>query len=586
MLEIGASKVDITIFKENVGMLGYGIYYNVVKGIATPIYVRAFVLRRDGRKIAFVNAEICFSTVYLKTGVVQALQERYPQLGFTDANVMITAQHTHSAPGGFTQHFLYNLIQPGFQQDVYEKYRDGIVEAIVEADQKARPATMRLAKEAFAPDIDIAFNRSVGAYNQNPDIERPLGPKESHLGVDRTMKLLRFDGLDGRPIGSVNFFGVHTTSLSNDNTKICSDNKGYAAQYLEHAQNSSSNPEDHEVIGAFAQDVSGDVTPNYVWDRKKSWTRGPYEDDFESAKYSGRLQYDMASGLFDSAAQHPGMDGSIDYIQTYVDFSDLTCDPDFTEGRENCRTSPACLGIAFLRGTREGPGAPPILEYFVKTIFPFVKTWDLHVAKFWRDPEIQETLRRQYETQYPKAVVMEPGMGRVMAAPYVHRLIIPGFTDPVVKYMKHLGREGVTKQTPWITTVLPIQIFLVGPLALVGIPAEITTVAGQRLRAMLEKELAPRGITEVQLAPYANGYAGYITTQEEYQVQRYEGGHTLFGRWTLAAYQTEFRKLARQLVAAPQPEQRPSDWVNSRPYILPEEEIWRGFKDERIRVKV
>jgi neutral ceramidase len=434
--------------------------------------------------------------------------------------------------------------------------------------------------------VDIAFNRSLKAYNINPDIERPLGPKEAPLGVDRSMKLFRFDGTDGRSIGSLNFFGVHTTSLSNDNTQICSDNKGYASQYLEHAQNGSSNPEDHESISAFAQDVSGDVTPNYVWDRKKSWTRGPYEDDFESAKHSGRLQYEMAAGLFDSAAQNPAIDGPIDYIQSYVDFSDLVCDPDFTGGKEDCRTSPACLGIAFLRGTKEGPGAPLALEYFAKTIFPFVKAWDLHVAKFWRDPKTQETLRRQYATQFPKTVVMEPGMGRVLAAPYVHRLIIPGFADPVVKYMKHLGKEGVTRQTPWITTVLPIQILLVGPLAIVGIPAEITTVAGRRLRETLEKELAPRGITEVQLAPYANGYAGYITTHEEYGAQCYEGGHTLFGRWTLAAYQTEFRKLARQLVAAPRPEERPVDGVNSRPYILPEEEIWRGFRDERIRVKV
>lgn len=583
MFEIGAAKADITIFIENLGMLGYGIHHNVVKGIATPIYARAFVLRREGRKVAFVNAEICFCTVYLKAGVVRMLQERHPELGFTDANVMITAQHTHSAPGGFTQHFLYNLVQPGFQQEVYEKFRDGIVEAIVAADANARPGKMTLAKGDFAPDIDVAFNRSLRAYNKNPDIERPLAPEEAALGVDRTMKLLRFEDMDGKPIGALNFFGVHTTSLSNDNTKICSDNKGYAAQYLEHALNQSSNPDDHHVVTAFAQDVCGDVTPNYVWDKKKHWTRGPFEDDFESAKYSGRLQFEMAEKLFDQAATADLLEGSIDYVQAYVDFSNVRCDPEFANGEEERRTSPACLGIAFLEGTTEGPGAPKALGYAIKAIFPLVKAWDLHVARFWRDPAFHKVIRQQYDSQRPKVVVMEPGTGRVMAAPYVQRLFVPGALDPVVKYMKYLGREGVTQQVPWISTVLPLQIMVVGPLAIVGIPAEITVVAGRRLRALLEKELAPRGVVEVQLAPYANGYAGYITTYEEYQVQCYEGGHTLFGRWTMAAYQTEFRKLARQLADASAPEERPE---GPQPYIIPENEIWRGFRDASIRVKV
>jgi len=43
---------------------------------------------------------------------------------------------------------------------------------------------------------------------------------------------------------------------------------------------------------------------------------------------------------------------------------------------------------------------------------------------------------------------------------------------------------------------------------------------------------------------YANDYAGYVTTPEEYDAQRYEGGHTMFGRWELAAYVQEVTRLA------------------------------------------
>ncbi|MCB1658819.1 MAG: neutral/alkaline non-lysosomal ceramidase N-terminal domain-containing protein, partial [Pseudomonadales bacterium] len=45
---------------------------------------------------------------------------------------------------------------------------------------------------------------------------------------------------------------------------------------------------------------------------------------------------------------------------------------------------------------------------------------------------------------------------------------------------------------------------------------------------------------------YCNDYMGYVTTYEEYQQQAYEGGHTIYGQWTLAAFQTCFAKLAEQ----------------------------------------
>tara|TARA_B100000809_G_scaffold31055_1_gene27000 strand:+ start:113 stop:742 length:630 start_codon:yes stop_codon:yes gene_type:complete len=51
----------------------------------------------------------------------------------------------------------------------------------------------------------------------------------------------------------------------------------------------------------------------------------------------------------------------------------------------------------------------------------------------------------------------------------------------------------------------------------------------------------------IVLAGYSNGYAGYITTPEEYSLQQYEGGHTLHGQWTLPAYQQIANYLATML---------------------------------------
>jgi neutral ceramidase len=51
----------------------------------------------------------------------------------------------------------------------------------------------------------------------------------------------------------------------------------------------------------------------------------------------------------------------------------------------------------------------------------------------------------------------------------------------------------------------------------------------------------------VVIAGYANDYAGYVTTHEEYGSQQYEGGHTLYGPWTEAGCRQEYVRLARAL---------------------------------------
>ena len=80
----------------------------------------------------------------------------------------------------------------------------------------------------------------------------------------------------------------------------------------------------------------------------------------------------------------------------------------------------------------------------------------------------------------------------------------------------------------------------------------------------------PLSVGKVWLASYCNDYMGYITTNEEYQQQGYEGGHTLFGQWTHAAIQFKFQQLARQLNV--EKSQRDYDQVN-RPATIPQHEI-------------
>jgi len=568
MYEIGVGKADITAFKLGVGMMGYGMYFNIVKGVETDLFARAVVIRdtATGKKVALVNAEICFITIAIRRGVIKKLQRKHEHLGFAEDSVMLTAQHTHSAPGGYSHFGLYNMSIPGFVPEVYQKVVDGIVDAIVEAAESIQPATIKISKSEVAADKEVAFNRSLAAYNANPEVKTKLKKEEANQALDRNMLLMRFDDLEGKPIGSWNWFGVHTTSVSNDNHRICSDNKGYAAKYHEDKVRKAKKD---TFVSVFAQRKTGDVSPNWKWDRKKKWTRGKFEDDFESAKYNGEIQFEHADQLFNHAKNQDQLPTQLDHVMTYVDFRKVIVDKEFACGQKDARTGPACHGVAFFEGTKEGPGMPPAVALLARTLIKAQKAYDLAAAPF-KTKEKADRIYLKYLTQGPKDILIEADERRILGSRDIKNLVVPAWADPAVGQFKKFHANGSLGDKPWTPQILPIQIIILGNLALIGIPAEITTIAGQRLEDTLLEVLADRGVTEVVCSAYSNAYCGYITTYEEYQLQLYEGGHTVFGQHFLGAVQTRFKQLATEML---KPDNERNVVEDGLPSIFTDEEI-------------
>jgi len=576
MFEVGTGKADITVDKKGVGMMGYGMYRNIVLGIETPIYARAIVFRdsKSGEKIAYVNAEICFITIAIKSGVEKRFSRNYPELGYNKSNLLLTAQHTHSAPGGYSNYGLYNITIPGFVPEVYSRIVDGIVESILEAERNLQPAELKISTGTFDPELEVAFNRSVKAYNLNPEVTQKRTEKDKHLAVDREMVLMRIDCTDGKPIASVNWFGVHTTSLSNDNHLICSDNKGYAAHYHEEEMRKHGK---EKFISIFAQTACGDVSPNFIWDKKKKWVRGKFENDFDSAKFNGNLQFEKAKEIYNKAKTATPLLPEIDHVIMNVDFRNVVCDPEFTNGKADARTGPSCHGIAFFAGTDEGPGTAPPITFAAKMLSKFI--WFLeNIEMPLMKPERRKSVQDKYRIQGKKDILIETCDRKILGTRNVKNFIIPGWADRSIEFFKKYHRNGSLDNKPWIPQVLPLHIAIIGNIALAGIPGEITTVGGWRLKKTILDVLAKRGIEQVILSPYANAYCGYITTYEEYQMQCYEGGHTVYGEYTLAAFQTKFKFLAEQLLK--NPEERDTG-QNVEPVTFTEDEIAkRTFKSE------
>ncbi|NNB87763.1 neutral/alkaline ceramidase [Corallococcus exiguus] len=482
---LGAARSDITGPAAEVGMMGYGQVSQKTEGIHLRLYSRAFVIASpcNGRRVAFVSADLGMVFQAVKQQVVERLRSKLGDT-FSDDNVLLSATHTHSGPGGFSHYTFYNLTTFGFVPQNFEAIVSGITDSILRANARLADGSLRLS----SGDLHGAsINRSPEAYLRNPESERARYSDN----VDDRMTLLRMTAADGRELGLVNWFAVHATSIGNTNTYISGDNKGLAAHTFEVEKGGRTPGGPDTFVAAFANSNEGDVTPNIL-----GGTNGGGANDFEDAALSAKKQYDFAEHLWSTAGM-PVM-GGVDYRHAYVKMDAVDVAPAFTDGRTH-RTCPAAIGLSMLAGAEDGPG------------FGSEGATCENVHDVW--------------SQFTCAAVTTPCQAE----------------KPIVLEM------GTMKPYPWSPEVLPLQVVTVGPLALVAVPFELTTMAGRRLRDTVRAQLQGTGVTDVVIAGPANAYSGYVATREEYARQDYEGASTHFGPWTLGALQQSFTGLASAL---------------------------------------
>jgi neutral ceramidase len=547
MFQAGVSKVELEVYFPGVGMLGYGRANNIMRDKLTALYVRTvyFTEVANDHRFIFVNCELAFTTDIIRVEVMKKLRSIDPGLLKNDSELMITNQHTHSGPGGFSHHPFYNFTTPGFRPEIFAAVVNGIVESIVKAHKNMQPVQLKASRGEFESDIDVAFNRSIRAYNKNKEVKKKTN-FEVHLAVDRTMDLLRIDDLEGNPVAQINFFGVHTTSLGNKVNKMAGDNKGYASAFFEEDIGGN-------FIAIFAQKIAGDVSPNFHGrgkqkQKKYRWSKGPYNDDVENAKFNGRLQYYKAKEIWEDAGKSEKIDGSIDTELVSHDFANRKVDPDFAFGKKDAETCYACHGMAFLNGTPvDGKGAGLFINALGITSSYIIRVGE-KIIGIIKNETYRKEVKRKYQLQRPKHIVFETGKGILLGTHMIDKIIFPKFIEKGIGEMKAEYNKGALREYPWTAHILPIQLARLGNFCFVGFPGEITTIAGKRLETMLLEELKPAGVDQVIICSYANNYLGYCTTWEEYQAQCYEGGHTVFGQWTHAAFMTEYRKLAREFI--------------------------------------
>lgn len=444
----------------------------------------------------------------VKQELVKRLQNRFGDTLYTQSNIILSATHTHSGPGGYSHHLLYNAISLSFDPANFEVIVNGIFESIVKADKNLATGVIRIGTREL---VGANKNRSPKAYRLNREAKDD-GPK-----TDQEMTLLKLTGKDTgeSQIGAISWFPVHGTSLTKANRLISGDNKGYASHLFEKDAGSDYLAK-QTFVAAFAQSNEGDVAPNVF-----SGPGGRFKDEFKSLEASARLQYDAARDVYDNAPDF--VEGGVDYRHVYVDFANTVVAAEWTDAKGEQTTCAGALGVSKLAGAEDGRGPPIMSEGVSRSRFSLPRRVVAIGARIVVLTAVKIGLWFFNKDRSRRR--MGAGISVLARGHECHA------EKPV------LLATGSMMPEPWTPSVLPLQIALIGQLAIIATPFECTTMAGRRIRNTVKEFLKGKGISHYVIAGLANDYGGYVTTREEYARQDYEGASTEFGPGQLAATQ-------------------------------------------------
>ena len=102
------------------------------KGIHIRQYSRAFVFEQDDNRNVFVSADCAMMSQLVKKQVIQNLHDKHkiPEKIYTADNVVLSATHTHSGPGGYLQYVLFQASTQGFVEQTFDAMVNGITKVI------------------------------------------------------------------------------------------------------------------------------------------------------------------------------------------------------------------------------------------------------------------------------------------------------------------------------------------------------------------------------------------------------------------------------------------------------------------------
>jgi neutral ceramidase len=558
-LRAGAARVDITP-PVGLGLLGWGPEGKRAVGWRQRLHARTLVLEDSGGgRLALVAVDLA----HVSRLLVHRVAERTAELGLGVDRLLISATHTHSAPGhfhGYAGYDDFGSAVGGYDAKVVEFLADGIARSAGAAVRRLEPARAVWGADTLWSCTRI---RSFVAYQANPPVENPF-PDETKIGckgqspldprqeaVDPTLTVLRVDGIGipgvtARPIAAYLVFAVHGTVISYANDLYDADVQGTVARGLERWAREAGGA-DTGFVAIVANGASGDVTPDLPVDRRCRppslepdrrplgprsprpayiWWRRESDEAFDLCRW---LDFDnlsrLGNGIAEAAAGLIGRmsegaesaDWRLATAFSVTGFEEACAEPmvggPTAVGAEGGRTRYVPRGKSVkLPGDSAGQIQSARLPGdFAPTRWKVLGLFDLGF-----DTLYARTEKKKDDCQFPKHQGLAE-VGRVIA-----------------------GSDAFPRTAAML-------VARVGPKTLVALPFEVTTTSGRRIR---DSVATRTGNEDVTILGLANGYNSYLATAEEYSVQAYEGSSTLYGPAEQAVVAHRAAALAARLEAA------------------------------------
>lgn len=480
-LEAGVGRSDITP-PTGIPTFGYVRDDAVGHGVNTRLWAKAIVLKQGDRKLAIVTTDLGETPGGLLVEVAMRLASR----GFDQTNLIISASHTHSGPGGFSAFQGDNFVAPTMGDPTHFK-TDGnpqlygflvqrIAVAVARADDDLGPARLGWGQTTLAGVTD---NRSLEAHLADFGFDLPYGtgtvgedPGGYLDTIDPEVDVLRVDRVSGRrsiPMGGWVDFADHGTVNPYQFDVYNGDHNGVASRLFEAGVRRAGHvPAARLVIGAYGNADAGDMTAALRG-------RGP-----AFANEVGREEADAMLRAWRSAGRHMSAAPAFDGRWSRSCFCGRTVDDHQVADQPN-------VGLPFLTGSEESRG-----------------------------PLYDQTHQNYEGTRLPAD-----------AGPQGRKVQAVG--PPVGDF----------------PSAVPLMVVRLGDRLMATVPGEATVVVGRQIRSALSA--AYPGIKGVALVGYANEYLHYFTTPQEYEMQHYEGGSTLYGEYSSLIVENDLATLASEM---------------------------------------
>jgi neutral ceramidase len=215
-LRVGAARVDITPAHDAaLPMAGYGGRTEGFRGIHDHVFVRAIVLDDGASQAALVAWESLFvpEPIWAETS-----RRIAAETGIPPERLMLSAVHDHGAPT------LPSTNATPAQLAYITTIENSAVEAVRKAKSQLQPARFGVGTTTAYVNINRReFSAGRGwwlGFNEN-------GPS------DKTVTVVRFEDLTGKPIALWINYGVHAVVMGPENYQVTGDLAGATSRFVE-----------------------------------------------------------------------------------------------------------------------------------------------------------------------------------------------------------------------------------------------------------------------------------------------------------------------------------------------------------------